>query len=89
MNEVKAGTLLWQGRLGFCVVKENVDCKTDTGAIPVLLLRAERGEANIMSSHILPAKTLLDAIAPADERLTSRGDELLTDFMRQVEGLMK
>jgi len=89
VNEVKAGTLLWQGRLGFCVVKEYVDCKIDTGAIPVLLLRAERREANIMSSLILPAKTLLDAIAPKDVRLTGRDAELLTEFMRQVEGLTK
>lgn len=57
-----AGTLLWQGHLGYAVTTEKISSKT-TSSVNVLLLRSEHMEANISSSYVLPIKFVLPVLS--------------------------
>lgn len=57
-------------------------------AMPVLLLRAEKREADIQPSLMLPAGQLLRAVPAAGQWVTSHEVEMLAGPVGQIERLM-
>lgn len=88
-DKIEAGTLLWQGPLGFCVAKLSAGGRTmDVGNVSVLPLRAKR-EVKLKVSYVLPIKCLL-RVAPVDGTRFAREDaESLGRFVERLEGLVK
>jgi len=89
-RELDVGTLLWQPReIGFAVTTKRADCRSDkAAAVPVLLLRAEKREANIQPSYMLPVRQLLRSVSAEGQWVTSHEVEMLTRFVDQIEQLL-
>ncbi len=88
-NSIKAGTLVWQGKLGFGVTMEKADCKVDaTSAIPVLLLKAGKRQANINASYLLPVHLLLQILTETEASFSPDDSETLGRFVEQLESLV-
>ncbi len=88
-DRIAVGTLLWQGPLGFCVVKSTAGGQTvDAGNVSVLPLRAKK-EVKLKASYVLPIKCLLKAVPIDGLRFTKEDAELLGGFVERVEGLMR
>jgi len=88
-TEIQSGTLLWQGRLGFGVTKQDADCRSDNApGVPTLLLRTEQREANIKPSYMLPVRQLLRTVSPDGRRFTDCDAQSLDAFLGQIEDLM-
>ena len=86
---VGPGTLLWQGTLGFGVTIQKADCCSDVAsAVPVLLLKAEKREAKIQPSFMLPARQLLQAVTREEEGFHPEEAEALNVFVEQLESLL-
>lgn len=88
-GKIEAGTLLWQGPLGFCVVKLSSGYQPkDNGAVSVLPLRA-RQEAKLTASFVLPVRCLLRAVPIGVRRFTNEDAEFLKGFVERIEGLLR
>jgi hypothetical protein len=88
VDRVEKGTLLWQGGLGFAVATQQVMRRPGSvgGSVGVLLLRAEKQEAQISLSYLLPVKALVDTVAKAGGASFTRADVgVLKPFVASME----
>lgn len=86
---IAAGSLVWQGRLGFGVTTCDTDSRhKSAAAVPVLLLRAGKPEANIKPCFMLPAQRLIEAVQQEIEMLSKADASALRAFVAELEGLL-
>lgn len=82
LEALDAGTLLWQGHLGYAVTTEKKSSKT-TSSVNVLLLRSEHMEANISSSYVLPIKFILPVLSDS-HNLRQEDVRFLNQFIQHL-----
>jgi len=86
---VAAGSLVWQGRLGFGVTTCGTDSRDKSAAaISVLLLRAGKPEANIKPYFMLPVQQLIEAFQQDNDALAEADASALRVFVAEMEGLL-
>jgi len=88
-GRVGPGTLIWQGKLGFGVTMREADCRSDAAsAVSVLLLKAEKRQANIRPSYMLSLHQLLQAVRLEENGFRAEDAEVLGFFVEHVESLL-
>jgi hypothetical protein len=79
-NQLLAGDLLWQGRMGFCVMQETFT-RSGGGLVEVLQLSGETGKTKIESTFTIPVRALLaEEIIPPSTELKDGPIQVLKEF---------
>jgi hypothetical protein len=88
-NEVQQGELLWQGRVGICVLEEG--CRRDLEKnVPVLCLQSREPRKIFKSNFIVPVKDLLDSIEGKEvSGLPEEAHTVLRDFMQTLTSTLE
>jgi len=84
-EELPAGTLLWQGKLGFGVLTTHVVRKAQSSGVPVLMLRATKSERSISPDYVMPARCLLQALSRDARGLPLEDVTALASFVAELE----
>jgi len=82
---VKAGDLLWQGKLGFCVVSVGAE-RTPNSNVSVLRVFGSKDKSTLKGSLALPISALLDpSVLPVTPSFDVAPRRVFADFLGQLE----
>jgi len=88
-TEIGPATLIWQGKLGFGVTTRGSDCGCEAAsAVPVLFLKAQKRQAQIKPSYMLPVRHLVQTIIRMEDTLDAEDAAALDRFVGHLESLL-